>query len=103
MIRLRLAEVLRDQDMAPDLLARCARVPTRVVLDLLGPEPPHVLRLALLDRLALVLDVSPVRLLVYEPDLLAVSIRARDRATPPPKPDLLADLEAEWRAEFAAT
>ena len=103
-LRLRLAEIMIDRDFTPADLAECARVPTRSVMALLQPVQPKAVRLALLDRLALVLDVHPAALLDHEPDTLAarVSVRPDDSfaAEVEQAPDTLADLEAEWRAEF---
>ena len=103
-LRLRLAEIMIERDFTPAALAECARVPTRSVMALLQPVQPKAVRLALLDRLALVLDVHPAALLDHEPDLLCatLSVRPSDSfaATLDHEADTLADLETEWRAEF---
>jgi len=103
-LRLRLAEVMAQRDFTPASLAKCSRVPTRAVMALLQPVTPKHVRLALIDRLATVLDVHPAALLDHEPDLLAVAVSVRPAgsfaAALEREPDTLDDLEAAWRAEF---
>jgi len=72
-------------------------------MELLQPIPPKRIRLALLDRLAFVLEIHPARLLDHEPDALVcvctagvadsyqVDLDSRDD---------LRDLEDAWRREF---
>ena len=97
---LRLREHLDRRGWSPRDLARYARLPIREVVPLLGEPPPRFLRLAVLHRIAYVLDIEPGDLFGLPGGGVTASVSVSVSDTSTDRPDDLRDLEDAWAADF---
>lgn len=103
-VRLRLRALLLARGWTPDLLARAARLPRREVFRLMQDVAPRTVRLAVLGRIALVLEVPIGDLFEQDPPEISAGVRLRPREgcyeDELEAEDPLADLEDAWARDY---